>query len=303
MNIMKVVSLFDGISCGMQALKELDIKVDEYHAFEIDKYAIEISKKNHPEIIHHGNVIDMPMNGFEDVDLFLAGFPCQSFSIAGNRKGFFDDRGNLFHVMATLLKAIKPKHFLLENVRMSKANLDIINAHVGVEPVIINSALLSAQNRVRSYWCNFEVEQPEDAKIYLKDILEEGCTDRLKNYCIDTSYYKGGNIKSYFEKHRRQLVFDKPERITKYGNGGQAQRIYNTAGKSVTLSANGGGQGAKTGLYYTKQGVRKLTPVECERLQGLPDGYTEGVSDTQRYKCIGNGWTVPVIKHILQQIL
>ena len=176
---------------------------------------------------------------------------------------------------------------------------------------MINSALLTAQNRKRLYWVGklvdgeykkVKIEQPEDQKIYLKDIIEDGFVDRDKSYCINANYYKGGNLKSYFEKGRRQLIFDKPVRIGHFNKGGQGDRVYSIDGKSICLSANGGGRGAKTGLYDIDKTVRKLTPTECCRLQGFPDDYVSMVSNTQGYKGLGNSFTVPVIKHLIQSI-
>ena len=169
---------------------------------------------------------------------------------------------------------------------------------------MINSALLSAQQRKRCYWTNIPgVCQPEDKGILLKDILESGISWQDKSYCM-TASYDGAVFWNTMQRSQRSMIAE-PIRIGQYGNGGQGQRIYSVRGKSVTLSANSGGQGAKTGLYKIDLPdgdyiIRKLTPVEAERLQTLPDNYTEGISKTQRYKCIGNGWTVDVIAHILK---
>lgn len=241
---------------------------------------------------------------------------CQSFSAAGKGKGFEDPRGQLFWQYVRILaecKVLNPNvKFLLENVKMKKKDSDIISCIMGVEPVIINSALLAAQNRVRAYWCNWKVEQPEDRGIYLKDIIEEGVVDRDKSYCIDANYYKGGSLKNYLEKSRRQIVLSQSEnrlyvvaergrRLTQEGKrddkNGTIVRGYepSTDGKSFCLT---------TVLKdnYLAEGIviRKLTPTECEKLQTLPCGYTEGVSATQRYRMVGNGWTVSVIEHILR---
>lgn len=243
---------------------------------------------------------------------------CQGFSFAGMQLNFDDPRSKLFFHVPRLIKECQPKHFLLENVIMKQEYQDVISKYLGVSPVQINSALVSAQQRKRLYWTNIgNIPQPENKHIYLKDIIESGIVDRDKSYCIDANYYKGGNLQNYIIKKRRQLVFsqmasteilnNKPERIGHFGKGRQSQRIYSINGKSVTLSALGGGHGAKTGLYFIDLPdgdyvVRKLTPVECERLQTLKDGYTEGISNTQRYKCLGNGFTVDVIAHILSFI-
>jgi len=300
---MIILSLFDGISCGRVALERAGIKIDKYYASEIDKYAIQIAKINYPDTIHLGDITNWKNWDIETPDIIIGGSPCQGFSFAGKQLNFEDPRSKLFFEFVDILKHYKPKYFLLENVRMKQEYQDIISGQLGVKPIMINSSRVSAQNRVRLYWTNIQgVEQPEDKEIYLKDVVEDGLVDRDKSYCIDANYFKGGNLKSYFEKRRRQLVFQKPLRITQAGGGGQGQRVYAIEGKSVTLSALSGGLGAKTGLYYIEDNFRKLTPLECERLQTLPDNYTEGVSNTQRYKMLGNGWTVDVIKHILLKI-
>lgn len=349
---MNVLSLFDGISCGRVALERAGIKVDTYYASEIDKYAIKITQKNYPDTVQLGDVNDIDFTKFTNkIDLLLGGSPCTDLSIAKkNREGLKGKNSSLFWKYAEALNTIKPKWFIFENVAsMKKEDKDIITKTLGVEPIMIDSALVSAQQRKRLYWTNIPgVQQPEDKHIYLQDILESGYTDRLKSYCIDASYFKGTNLEQYLEKKRRQVVFEKPFKGGQFNSGGQGDRVYAIEGKSVTLSANGGGRGAKTGLYlvpkiccaaqrgrYNNNGeieqqyeprfdrktnalttvqkdnmilnaeelyIRKLTPIECERLQTLPDNYTEGISNTQRYKCIGNGWTVDVIVHILKHI-
>ena len=303
---MKILSLFDGISCARVALERAGFKIDAYYASEIDKYAIEIAQKNYPDTIQIGDVttleerFDIDENFGGGIDLLIGGSPCQDLSIAKkNREGLAGARSGLFWEYVKVLKQIKPKYFILENVNsMPKEAKQIITETLGVEPIMINAALVSAQNRKRLFWTNIEgVTLPEDRGILLKDILEEGIVDRDKSYCIDASYYKGASWKQYKEKGKRQLV-----RIGNIGTNAQAHRVYSSAGKSVALSALGGGQGAKTGLYLDGQTVRKLTPVECERLQSLPDNYTEGVSNTQRYKALGNAFNVDVIACILSTI-
>lgn len=305
---MKILSLFDGCGMAYQALKNIGIAVDKYYAFEIDKYATMIASKNHPDIIQMGDIANANPEMFTAIDLLVAGFPCQSFSIAGNRLAFDDDRGKLFFTALNLLKTIKPKHFIFENVASMKKEIrEEISKLIGVEPIMINSALVSAQQRKRWYWTNIDVKQPDDKKIYLKDIIEYGFIDRDKSFCLDANYYKGISLDNYFKKHRRQVVFDRPIRIFSFNSGGQSSRVYSLDGKSVSISANGGGMGAKTGLYLIPNEneeyiIRKLTPIECERLQTLPDNYTAGVSPTRRYTMLGNGFTVAVIAHILKTI-
>ena len=345
---MKVLSLFDGISCGMLALQRAGIPVECYDAFEIDKYAVTVSKRNFPVIVHHGNVYDGDFTQFKGYDLLLGGSPCTYWSIAKKDREV-DCNGEGFRFFKEYVRALEEsgcKYFLYENNYSVHQNIkDEISKTLGVEPIMINSALVSAQNRKRCYWTNIpNVVQPEDKGILLADILENGMPWQDKSYCM-TASYDGAVIYNTLERKQRTMVavpvgaaqrgryvdgekteqhieiredgksnclttvqkdslVCSPIRIGHYGKGGQGQRIYSVVGKSVTLSANGGGQGAKTGLYKIDLPdgdyvIRKLTPVEAERLQTLPDNYTAGISNTQRYKCIGNGWTVDVIAHIL----
>jgi site-specific DNA-cytosine methylase len=345
---MNILSCFDGMSCGRIALEKLGIQVDNYYASEIDKHAIQVTKKNYPDTIHVGDVTkvkgsDIPV----EIDLLIGGSPCQGFSFAGKNLNFDDPRSKLFFEFVRLLKELKPKYFLLENVRMKQESQDVISEHLGVKPVMINSALVSAQNRVRLYWTNIPVESlPEDKGIVLKDILEDGLVDREKSHCLDANYFKGGNLKSYFEKNRRQLVFSghyknnfrKLTPMECAGTHGYAlghihrpcepkvlcgrivgRKINPKTGKrddynpdlkteqrleprldekSGTLTTV-----QKDNVVVTHPTYRKLTPMECERLQTVPDNYTNHVSNTQRYKMLGNGWTVDVISHIFGGLL
>lgn len=346
-----VFSAFDGAGIGLLALKRAGVPVEKYYASEVDKYAIQVAKKNHPEIIHVGDVKQCYARNFPKIDLLIGGSPCQDLSIAkANREGLKGARSGLFWHFVRLLRTMKPKYFLLENVAsMSKEDKDKITEIMGVEPILINSALVSAQQRKRLYWTNIPgITQPNDKGILLKDILESGLGYLDKSQSL-TASYDGAVFWNSLKKKQRTMVagpvkldnylrkysggidnkllngkekcstlvsgmgagggnipiFAEPVRLgTIAGVGtGQANRIYSVYGKSVFLNAGGGGSGAKTGLYkidlpdgdYT---IRKLTPVECERLQTWPDNYTEGVSNTQRYKIIGNGWTADVIAHI-----
>lgn len=277
--MINVLSLFDGYSGAKIALNQLGIE-SNYYASEIDKYAIQVSQRNFPDIIRLGDIQNMKVTNLPKIDLLVAGFPCQDLSISKqNRQGLKGERSGLFWELVRILKEIKPKYFLIENVAsMSKENKQIITDTLGVESVTINSSKLTAQNRRRLYWVGKQfqerycytqqnVTQPEDKHIYLKDIIESGCTERLKSYCISANYSRGTNLNHYLKKGKRQIIFNKPNRIGQILNDG-----------------------------YT---IRKLTPLECERLQGMPDNFTEGVSNTQRYKMIGNGFTVPVISWIL----
>ena len=304
---MKVLSLFDGISCGMAALERAGINVERYDAFEIDKYAIKVSEKNYPQIVHHGDVFGGNFADFKGYDLLLGGSPCTYWSIAKAGRETTPDGigGKLFMEYVRALRESGCKYFLYENNNSIHQNIkDFISEQLGVQPIMINSALVSAQQRKRCYWTNIPgICQPENEAILLKDILESGISWQDKSYCM-TAAYNGAIFWNTLQKSQRSMIAE-PVRIGQYGNGGQGQRIYSVRGKSVTLSANGGGKGAQTGLYKIDLPdgdyiIRKLTPVEAERLQTLPDNYTEGISKTQRYKCIGNGWTVDVIAHILK---
>jgi len=342
MTKMNVLSLFDGISCGRLALERANIKVDNYYSSEIDKYALKIAGKNYPEDIENrlGDIIKIDENilsKLPKIDIFIGGSPCQGFSFAGKQLNFEDPRSKLFFEYIRLLKEIKPKYFLLENVKMKKEYLDTISGHLELEPILINSSLVSAQNRNRFYWTNIpNIEQPKDKNIQLSDILESGVVDRYKSYCLDANYFKGGNLKQYFEKSRRQLVFKAKngkavtinqedilnpktfyETRTEFGKS-ERKRLSKLKGRDTTPRD-------KKSKHYVPQihskancivtvdsflnwvidkdyYCRKLTCIECERLQTIPDNYTEGMSNTQRYKCIGNSWTVDVIAHIFKEI-
>jgi len=318
---MNVLSLFDGMSCGQIALNRIGMKPAKYYASELDKYAIKVTQANYPNTIQLGDVTKWREWDIDwsSIDLLIGGSPCQVFSFAGKQLAFDDPRSKLFFVYVDILNHIKSVNpnvkFLLENVKMKKEYLDIISEHLGVEPVFINSALVSAQNRQRYYWANWEIGLPEDKGIVLADIIEDGVVDRDKSWCIDANYFKGGNLKSYFEKHRRQLVFElskinprcvdvsinengiRPHRGDKRKSGISelGRMIFTDGRKTYALTTS------HMPKIIDHLGYRKLTPVECERLQTVPDGYTAHVSNTQRYKLLGNGWTVDVIAHIFRQ--
>ena len=269
-----VLSLFDGMSCGQLALDTLGIKVNNYFASEIDPYAIKIAKKNYPNTKHIGSVVDVKGADLPKIDLLIGGSPCQSFSNAGERTGM-DGKSKLFWEFVRVLKETNPTYFLLENVRMKKEWENIITEQLGVKPILINSRLVSAQNRPRLYWTNIpNIEQPLDCGIVLADILEDTWDDKFnlsEKACDYMSRLRNG--KPRWEYHTNPLD-----------------------GKSACLTAN-----MYKGVPYgvIKEQLRRLTPVECERLQTVPDNYTAGVSDTQRFKMLGNGWTIDVIAHIL----
>ena len=474
---MNVLSLFDGMSCGRIALERLGIQVDNYYASEIDKYAIQVSQANYPDIIQVGDVTELDTSTLPKIDLIMGGSPCQGFSFAGKQLAFDDPRSALFFEFVRCVEELKPKYFLLENVRMKKEYLDVISKYMGVEPIMINSALVSAQNRVRYYWTNIPgIEQPEQRGIVLRDILEtreiDGLSEKAINYmnrgsekytgtktraehyikheseksktltanmhkgvpygviAVDKPVKVGMNVeqvkvrkheveiislqyllremKKESNKTNKQIaeetntpitkvehwfrtdssfaipsddiwfrlkevlgietdVFDKQVMEFEYRDGvyESKQRVYSENGKSPTLTAGNKEQYIETISIdkqkkqltikeATKKGYttiedgdcfdmtfpnsktrrgrnmkdksncltaanydymryehsdkeqevywRKLTPVECERLQTVPDNYTNHVSNTQRYKMLGNGWTIEVIAHILKNM-
>lgn len=306
---MKVLSLFDGISCGRVALERAGIPVENYAAYEIDRYAVQTALKNYPDICQCGNVFDGDFTKYKDYDLLLGGSPCTYWSIAKkNRETTPDGEGfRLFMQYVRALKESECRWFLYENNYSIHQNIkDEISKYLGVQPVMINSALVSAQQRKRCYWTNIpDVTQPADKNIFLSDIIDNALPWQGKSYCL-TANYASAYLKNTLERHQRTMVA-KPVRIGDIGSASQGQRVYSVQGKSITLSANTGGQGGGTGLYKIDLPdgnyiIRKLSPVECERLQTLPDNYTAGVSDHQRYRQLGNGWTVDVIAHILKNI-
>lgn len=289
---MRVLSLFDGISCGRLALERAGIPVERYVVYEIDENAIKVSKKNWDDIEYRGDVATADFSEYKGFDAIIAGFPCQDLSISKkNREGLNGKRSGLFWHLVRAIQEVKPKYFMIENnYKMPQVDQDVISKTLGVQPTLIYSGTVSAQSRYRLYWTNIpNVTQPEDKNIYMRNIIEHVGTKE--------NYY---NVTKFNNKTVRNV--NKPVRVGTIGNGGQGERVYSVDGKSVTLKANGGGRGAKGGLYLIDGVVRKPTPVECERLQTLPDNYTDCLSDNERRKVIGNGWTVDVIAHILSGI-
>lgn len=376
---MNVLSLFDGMSCGQIALNRAGIPYGKYYALEIDKHAIKVTQHNYPDTIQLGSVIDIKGTDLPKIDLLIGGSPCQGFSFAGKQLNFDDPRSKLFFEFVRLLKECKPKYFLLENVKMKKEYQDVITEHLGVEPIEINSNLLSAQNRKRLYWTNIPgVTIPNDKGILLKDIVHENesiDTALSGNYAewfaknaefqfnkkysslspekaitMTARQYANWNGNYWFEILSEYIVpFDKTLQILDkevqrgkvgyFRKDSQVNRVYYIHDKAITLTGEAGGGAAKMGQYlfgcitpdrvekkqngqrfndgrkfYTltsqdKHGVliegyiRKLTPIECERLQTVPDNYSAVASNSQRYKMLGNGWTVDVIAHIFKGLL
>ena len=432
---MNVLSLFDGMSCGQQALERAGIKVNNYFASEIDKYAIQVTMANYPNTKQLGSVVNVDGYSLPKIDILIGGSPCQSFSFAGKRKGMstkdeqeiltlehylelkaeefeFEGQSYLFWEYMRLLNEVKPKYFLLENVMMGERWEKVLSKAIGVKAIMINSALISAQNRQRLYWTNIGLEpqglfgdlesiikQPKDKGILLKDILEKNVSDKYfltekavnrintynnserslddngkslclaagdfkqgrdnqlivhntmprstltgfagsgplsrndgKTYCLDTGQTNAIEI---FNNRRLNETISKHQNDLKHGTliDSYNQTIHND--KSITISTRvnashqthivdqeilGGDfrydegyrwrEGGKSGTLCTNADsfakinsqIRRLTPVECERLQTVKDNYTAHVSDSQRYKMLGNGWTVDVIVHILSYL-
>ena len=302
---MNILSLFDGMSCGQIALKRIGIDFENYYASEIDKYAIQITQKNHPNTIQLGDVSILDTSKLPRIDLLIGGSPCQSFTFAGKRVGMttkdsvdilsleqyltlkkqgfeFEGESYLFWEYMRILTEVKPKYFLLENVKMEKKWKDLLSSVIGVESILINSNQFSPQNRQRLYWTNIDIDiEGYHNDKYLKDIIEDSVD---KKYNLSAIHHKAF-LKSYKWKHNDINEKSKPLLATYFKQPPHCPYII--WGDSDDINS----------------GYRRLIPLECERLQTVPENYTEGVSDTQRYRMLGNGWTVDVIVHILKNII
>lgn len=386
---MKVLSCFDGMSCGQIAFERAGIPVEKYYASEIDKYAIAVTMANYPDTVQLGSITEWQSWNIEKPDIIIGGSPCQGFSFAGKQLNFEDERSKLFFTFVEILKHYKPKYFLLENVIMKKEYNDVISSILGdicpecvsqgelfrtgrLEPIQINSALVSAQNRNRLYWTNIPgIEQPEDKGILLKDIIEkesgeclapkrteygkeirkeyelnlikeqrknmtkleprtDGKTNTLSTVLKDNiiqvtgGAFRGRNPENTSDRtpgapteQRLEInetgksnaltsvskdslvIFDNPPHNNKFK---QTATIHYKTEKAKTLLANSGDKTKGIGIHDDSLFWRKLTPIECERLQTVPDNYTNHVSNSQRYKMLGNGWTADVIAHIFKNI-
>lgn len=357
---MNILSLFDGMSCGQQALNRAGIKYEKYFASEIDKYAIKVTQENFPNTIQLGSVVNLNTGKLPKIDLLIGGSPCQSFSFAGKRKGMstkdsqevltlehylelksegyeFEGQSYLFWEYMRILKEVNPKYFLLENVQMSEKWERVLSKAIGVNPIKINSSLVSAQNRIRLYWTNIGmvsgglfgdpvsiIEQPKERGILLKDILESEVNEKyfLSEKIIKYFIRAGNEAKKQGNGYKwTPTNGDKKSTtiVTKEGSRIETNFIvHNTMPRSGDPSKGGTGPLSRTdGKTYcldtgntnaveikqhSNSRIRRLTPTECERLQTVEDGYTNHVSDTQRYKMLGNGWTVDVIVHIFSYI-
>jgi DNA-cytosine methyltransferase len=439
---MNVLSLFDGMSCGQQALQRAGFKVDNYFASEIDKYAIQVTMANFPNTKQLGSVVNVDGFSLPKIDILIGGSPCQSFSFAGKRKGMatkdeqeiltlehylelkaegfeFEGQSYLFWEYMRLLNETKPTYFLLENVMMGEKWEKVLSKAIGVKPIMINSALLSAQNRQRLYWTNIglkpsglfgdletTIQQPKDKGILLKDVLESNVDEKYflsekaikyvtdqtrinkrftqdaslankslthcannqtnfcgdfvivhnmmprssksgkggsghlsrsdgRTYCLDTGstnaieIIKGARmtgrnpenpksrkpcsnteqmIEERFDEKSGTLTTVQKDNLVVFGGDFRYDEGFRWREnkKSGTLATKGGGSGSDISgcalAKFDNSTIRRLTPIECERLQTVADNYTNHVSDSQRYKMLGNGWTVDVIVHILKYI-
>jgi DNA (cytosine-5)-methyltransferase 3A len=291
---MKVLSLFDGISCGMVALERAGISVERYVAYEIDPYAIKASRKNYPQIEHRGDVISADFSEYSGFDLLIGGSPCQDLSLykTSSQEGWLGlegNKSNLFYHYVRALKECKPKWFLLENVAsMEQRWGDVISEELGVQPIMINSALVCAAERKRLYWTNIpNVTQPADKGLVLADIVLPASEVPEKYWYKDRTFQYNGD--------------DEKVQCTILGSGfmRNTREVYNLNAKANTLLCDGGGGNRQKKVFQDGR-CRKLMPIEYERLQNLPDGYTDCVSDSRRYTAVGNGWTVDVIAHLFR---
>ncbi len=275
MKVKNILSVFDGLGGARIALDELDIECN-YYASEIDTHAIKVHKENYPNTIQLGDIKNIKSSELPKIDLLIGGSPCQNLTMAGDKKGLDGEKSSLFFEFIRLKNEIKPKYFLLENVAsMKNTERDKITELMGVSPIKINSADFTAQNRNRYYWTNIKVDEWEKNGSVLKDVLG-----------IDENYHLS-------KKHHEAFL-----RSYKW-------KSTDINGKSKVLMASYYKQPPHAPYIECKgseSGFRMLSPIECERLQGLPDDYTKNASKTQRYKMIGNGFTVPVIKHLLKNM-
>lgn len=291
----KVLSLFDGISCGMVALERAGIPVERYVAYEIDKHAIKISKKNYPQIEHCGDVKGADFAQYRGFDIVMGGFPCQDLSIGQykEKRSLDGKRSGLFWELVRAIDEVRPKYFLVENnYGMPKDAEKIITEVLGVEPIMIDSALLTAQRRKRLYWTNIpNVKTPEDKKIYFQDIVESGYVHTEKSYCL-TANYNGAYPADLFKSVRSQVFEPCENGMFTVQDGVVHIPGYNRVPGKEHVNV----KRIPDGRYN----IRKLTVKECARLQTMPLNYFDGFSENESRKAMGNGWTVDVIAHILR---
>jgi len=301
---MNILSLFDGMSCGQIALNRLNIHYDTYYASEIDKHAIKVTQHNYPNTIQLGDVTSIKADNLPQIDLIMGGSPCQGFSFSGKQLNFNDPRSKLFFEFVRLIEECKPKYFLLENVVMKKEYEDVITKYLGVNPVRINSSLVSAQNRERLYWANFEITQPENKNIKLIDILEND--EQINPAAIrGRKLNKATIIGRRLNTEGKRDDYNKSIPITqclevRATNTDKSNCITTVAKDNVLTTMP---IGRHPDAFTNDYPFRYYTTKEYCRLQTVPENYFDNVaSDNQIRKMIGNGWTVDVISHILSQM-
>lgn len=295
---MKVVSLFDGISCAYVALQKAGVPITSYTAYEIDKYAIAVSKANFPTIVQKGDVKELKEK--VECDLLIGGSPCQDLSMAKKeRKGLDGERSGLFYEYVRIKNLLQPKWFVLENVAsMKDCDKDMISKALGVEPILFDARLVSAQKRRRYFWTNIPFALPDDKGIVLKDILQKD---------VDAKYFSKRGVDLETKKDETVLVSSIGRRLDKDGkrcDGNTAvdyqQRVAPKIDQTKCGTLTGVG---KDNMLVINKRIRRLTPIECERLMGLADGYTKTICETKRYKCIGNAFNCDVVAHILKGMI
>jgi len=300
---MNVLSLFDGMSCGQIALNRLNIHYDKYYASEIDKNAIKVTQHNYPKTIQVGDVTKLRGGDFPKIDLLIGGSPCQSFSSAGNRNGF-DGKSGLFWEYVRILNEVKPTYFLLENVVMKKEWEDIITKELGVEPIKINSSLVSAQNRVRLYWTNIPgVGIPEDRGITLNDVLEIDSNDNpaaIRGRRLNKATIIGRRLNEAGKRSDYNKDIPITQCLEVRATNTNKSNCLTTVDKDNVLTPLPIGR--HPNAFKDKLPFRYYSLLEYERLQTLPEGYTNLVSVSQAKKMIGNAWTVDVIAHIFSYL-
>lgn len=306
---MNVLSLFDGSSIGYLALKKAGIKIDNYFASEIDKAAVECSKRNFKDIVHLGDVTKWREWDLPSIDLVIGGSPCQGFSRQGIGLNFQDPRSKLFFDYVDIINHYKPKYFFLENVDMKKEWEDVITDYLGVNSVHVNSSLLIPQNRPRTYWANFDLEVPQQKNYNLLDYLDDnvsGIFDGIGKYFISDKYKE--DEKSLVGLCSEGLTVKQATKIgyaiANCGDGvnlsfpsSSTRRGRVTKNKVACLDTS-----CNVSVIDGRGRLRKLSINELERLQGYPEGLTKGMSESQAKKLIGNGWTLDVIEHFFKQL-
>jgi len=290
-----VLSLFDGMSCGQIALNRANISYEKYYSSEIDKHAIKVAQHNYPNTIQLGSVTKIKGTDLPQVDLLIGGSPCQGFSFSGKQLNFDDPRSKLFFEFVRLIKECKPKYWLLENVVMKKEFEKVITEHLGVEPVKINSSLVSAQNRERLYWANFKIEQPTDKNIKLINILED-------TEMVGPSAIRGRRLNNQGKISDSNKEIPITQCLEVRATNREKSNCLTTVAKDNVLTTMPIGR--YPDAFKNNLPFRYYTTKEYCRLQTVPENYFNGVAtENQIRKMIGNGWTVDVITHIFKGML